>query len=132
MSYAWVTLLTSNLRRFLSGARSVGFFPSLYEGFGLPVAGIHGKRRAVVLTRAAALPEVAGEAGTYTNALDVEDVCQAMVRLNRGSELLAGCQALGWSEPRRFLGQLVRLYRSRIPSRQMESWMRRSALFQDY
>jgi alpha-1,3-rhamnosyl/mannosyltransferase len=64
----------------LAGARLL-VFPSLYEGFGLPVLEAMASGTPVLLTRSAALPEVAGEAGTYIDAQDEQVCAEAMQRL---------------------------------------------------
>ncbi|MBF0677164.1 glycosyltransferase family 1 protein [Pseudomonas sp.] len=51
----------------MAGARLL-LFPSLYEGFGLPVLEAMASGTPAILTRTSALPEVAGEAGTYIDA----------------------------------------------------------------
>lgn len=57
----------------LAGARLL-LFPSLYEGFGLPVLEAMASGTPVILNRSSALPEVAGEAGTYIDPQD-ENAC---------------------------------------------------------
>lgn len=64
----------------LAGARLL-VFPSLYEGFGLPVLEAMASGTPVLLTRSSALPEVAGSAGTYIDAQDESDCANAMQRL---------------------------------------------------
>ena len=56
-------------------------FPSLYEGFGLPVleAMAHGK--AVIVSNGGALPEVVGPAGICVNPHDVDEWAEAMVQV---------------------------------------------------
>lgn len=53
----------------LAGARLL-VFPSLYEGFGLPVLEAMASGTPVILTRTSALPEVAGAAGNF---IGIED-----------------------------------------------------------
>lgn len=64
----------------LAGARLL-VFPSLYEGFGLPVLEAMASGTPVVLTRSSALPEVAGSAGTYIDVQDERDCANAVQRL---------------------------------------------------
>lgn len=64
----------------LAGARLL-VFPSLYEGFGLPVLEAMASGTPVLLTRSSALPEVAGPAGTYIDAQDESDCASAIQRL---------------------------------------------------
>jgi glycosyltransferase involved in cell wall biosynthesis len=56
-------------------------FPSLYEGFGLPVleAMAHGK--AVIVSKGGAVPEVIGRAGICVNAHDIDELAEAMVHV---------------------------------------------------
>lgn len=64
----------------LAGARAL-VFPSLYEGFGLPVLEAMASGTPVILTQSSALPEVAGDAGTYIDAQDDRVCAEAMQRL---------------------------------------------------
>lgn len=70
----------SSVAHLLAGARLL-VFPSLYEGFGLPVLEAMASGTPVLLTRSSALPEVAGEAGTYIDAQDEQVCAEAMQRL---------------------------------------------------
>ncbi|MDE3738261.1 MULTISPECIES: glycosyltransferase family 1 protein [Pseudomonas] len=65
------------LASLFAGARLL-LFPSLYEGFGLPVLEAMACGVPVVLTRTSALPEVAGEAGTYVELGDAEGMSEAI------------------------------------------------------
>lgn len=68
------------LAEVLSGARLL-LFPSLYEGFGLPVLEAMASGVPTVLTHSSSLPEVAGEAGSYVLPEDVEGMCEVVLRL---------------------------------------------------
>ncbi|SDK91993.1 glycosyltransferase family 4 protein [Pseudomonas indica] len=67
-----------SLAELVAGARML-LFPSLYEGFGLPVLEAMASGTPVILTDRSALPEVAGSAGTYIDA-DDENVCAEAIR----------------------------------------------------
>jgi alpha-1,3-rhamnosyl/mannosyltransferase len=60
-----------DLPKLFSGAR-LFVFPSLYEGFGLPVLEAMSSGTPVISSNAASLPEVAGDAATLFNPLDAE------------------------------------------------------------
>lgn len=68
------------LAELLAGARML-LFPSLYEGFGLPVLEAMASGVPVLLSPSSALPEVAGAAGTYIEAGDPEGWSHAILRL---------------------------------------------------
>ncbi|MWV14969.1 glycosyltransferase [Pseudomonas sp. L-22-4S-12] len=69
----------SALAELFAGARLL-LFPSLYEGFGLPVLEAMASGTPVILSRSSALPEVAGDAGLYIDPLD-DVACAAAIQL---------------------------------------------------
>jgi glycosyltransferase involved in cell wall biosynthesis len=54
--------------------------PSIYEGFGLPPLEAMAFGCPVVVSKAASLPEICGEAALYIDPLDVEDMAEKMFR----------------------------------------------------
>jgi glycosyltransferase involved in cell wall biosynthesis len=62
----------------LLNCAKVFVFPSLYEGFGLPVMEAMACGTPVVTSTAASLPEVAGEAALLVDPLDVESIAEAI------------------------------------------------------
>jgi glycosyltransferase involved in cell wall biosynthesis len=56
-------------------------FPSLDEGFGLPVHEAMASRLPVVVSNRGALPEVAGEAALVVDPLSIEEIKSAMLRV---------------------------------------------------
>ena len=73
-------LADDEVRRALSGADGL-VFPSLYEGFGLPILEAMEAGVAVMCSRAASLPEIAGEAAEYFDPEDVASIAAAIVRV---------------------------------------------------
>jgi glycosyltransferase involved in cell wall biosynthesis len=65
----------------LDGCRAV-IYPSLYEGFGLPVLEAMAHAKPVLCSRAASLPEVAGEAAGYFDPTDVADIARSIASLD--------------------------------------------------
>jgi glycosyltransferase involved in cell wall biosynthesis len=56
-------------------------FPSLYEGFGLPVLEAMGCETPVVTSNVSSLPEVAGDAALIVDPYDVDAIASAIVKL---------------------------------------------------
>ena len=71
--YVSIPMLVTLIR----GARAI-VFPSLYEGFGLPVLEAMLLGTPVVTSRASSLPEIAGDAALYVNPYDTDDIAQAI------------------------------------------------------
>jgi glycosyltransferase involved in cell wall biosynthesis len=63
----------ADLRALLRGAQLFAY-PSLYEGFGLPVLEAMRSGTAVLTSGVSSLPEVAGEDAIYVDPLDVDDI----------------------------------------------------------
>jgi len=61
-------------------------FPSLSEGFGIPVLEAYYYRIPLLLSNQASLPEVAGDAAIYFNPYSVEDIANTIVQFIRQSD----------------------------------------------
>ena len=87
MPRSWLTAL-------VRGARAVTF-PSLYEGFGLPVLEAMQLGTPVLTSTESSLPEVAGDAGLLVNPYDVGAITSALRRLEDDAGLRARMSAAG-------------------------------------
>lgn len=65
----------------LMSAAEVFVFPSLYEGFGLPVLEAFAGGVPVVASRGSSLEEVGGDAAMYVDPQNSEEIAQAVIRL---------------------------------------------------
>lgn len=72
----------SALTALISCARGV-LFPSLSEGFGLPVLEALALGTPVLTSQEGALPEVAGDAAIYVNAYDAKSITQGIEKMDR-------------------------------------------------
>lgn len=89
------------LAELLAGARML-LFPSLYEGFGLPVLEAMASGTPVLLGRNSALPEVAGEAGCYLEYPDPQAYAQAIRQLIEDQPLWQRLREAGLERARLF------------------------------
>uniref|UniRef100_A0AB33JF64 Glycosyltransferase family 4 protein n=5 Tax=unclassified Prevotella TaxID=2638335 RepID=A0AB33JF64_9BACT len=56
-------------------------FPSLYEGFGMPILEAWSCHCPVILSDCSCFPEIAGNAALYFNAKSIEECCNCMMHL---------------------------------------------------
>ena len=85
----------------VKGARALAF-PSLYEGFGLPVLEAMQMGTPVITSKTSCLPEVAGEAAYYVDPYSVDDIIKAIETLSTDDVLAAKLSALGLEQAKNF------------------------------
>lgn len=78
------------------------FFPSLYEGFGLPALEALAFGTPVVLARAGALPEIVGEAGIFFNPKNIEEVKNKLELVGKNAALRQRVKKLGYERVMQF------------------------------
>lgn len=77
-------------------------FPSLYEGFGLPVLEAMGAGCPVITSSVTSLPEVAGQAAIFTAPENTREIAAAMKRIYAEPELRTKLKVLGFERVREF------------------------------
>ena len=79
--------INDSLLRFLYTNAVAFIFPSLYEGFGIPILEAFECKCPVVLSNSSSFPEVAGKAGLYFDPADPESIKNAIVKIYEDPEL---------------------------------------------
>lgn len=90
-------------------------FPSLYEGFGLPVLEAMTMGCPVVCSDTSSLPEVGGDAAEYVNPLDVDSIARGIERLltdrlHRDSLVQRGRERAKLFSMENYVPKVARLY----------------------
>ncbi|WP_342237085.1 glycosyltransferase family 4 protein [Inquilinus sp. OTU3971] len=116
IDYAPFPLLVSLIR----GAKAVTF-PSLYEGFGLPVLEAMRLGTPVLASTEGALPEVAGDAALLVDPYDTHALADAIRELDGNAELRGdlaqrGARQAALYSPERYRARLGEMYRRLLPA----------------
>ena len=94
----------------IRGARAV-VFPSLYEGFGLPVLEAMQLGTPVVTSNTSSLPEIAGDAALYVNPYETYQIAEAIKTISADEGMRAELSRRGRIQAERF--SMAR-YRDRV------------------
>ncbi len=92
-------------------------FPSIYEGFGLPLLEAMGFGCPVIASHASCLPEVCGDAAIYINPYDVSSICSQIELLLgdinlREKLIIAGTKRVEFFSMENYSQALTKTYRS--------------------
>lgn len=86
----------------LYSAASLFLFPTLYEGFGIPLLEAQACGVPVVTSNCTSLPEVAGDGAVPADPYDVESICAGMRKILEDSALAGELVEKGYFNVRRF------------------------------
>jgi alpha-1,3-rhamnosyl/mannosyltransferase len=86
----------------LYSAAALFAFPSLYEGFGLPVLEAMACGTPVICSHASSLPEVGGEAVGYFDPLDEQSIGEALLQMTGDADLRGDLAQRGLARARSF------------------------------
>src|SRR5947208_2754067 len=94
--------LPSEDLRLLYSAAELFVFPSIYEGFGMPVLEAMACGAPVITSNTTSLPEVAGDAAILINPLNAGELGEAIVRVLSDEKLREGLRARGLERVKQF------------------------------
>jgi len=77
-------------------------YPSLFEGFGMPVLEALGFGATVISSQSSSLPEVVGDAGLLIDPRDTASIAEAMARVSRGEVNRNALRAAAQAQAKRF------------------------------
>ncbi len=90
---------------YLYNAALAFVFPSLYEGFGLPVLEAMACQCPVIASNVSSLPEVGSKAVLYVDPYSVDEIAKAMKKVLVNQELRKKLQQKGLAQARKFSWQ---------------------------
>lgn len=89
----------------LYSAAALFAFPTLYEGFGIPVLEAQSCGVPVLTSNCSSLPEVGGDAAVYADPYDVNDIRDGMIKLLNDAGYAAALVQKGYENVKRFSWQ---------------------------
>ena len=108
--------LTAQEKKLMLGHAALFVFPSLYEGFGIPVLEAMQSGVPVVCANTSSLPEVAGDSARLVEPTDVVDIASGMLELLTNPAVAERLALSGKAQAERFswdrsAEQLMQIYR---------------------
>ncbi|HEY0879037.1 MAG TPA: glycosyltransferase family 1 protein [Zeimonas sp.] len=91
----WLRYVSDRQAQVLMQSATALVFPSLHEGFGLPVVEAFASRLPVIASSTTALPEVAGDAALLVDPTNVDEIAGAMQRVLHDDALREDLRARG-------------------------------------
>jgi glycosyltransferase involved in cell wall biosynthesis len=77
-------------------------YPSIFEGFGIPVLEALFSKLPVITSNVSSLPEVGGDAAYYINPLEPEEIAAGMEKVATDTSLALNMQEKGWLHAQNF------------------------------
>ena len=98
----WLDYLPRELLAMIIVCAKATIFPSLYEGFGLPVLESMSLNTPVITSNISSVPEVAGEAAILIDPYDVQSITRAIMQLDSDDSLRIDLQKKGTQQAGKF------------------------------
>ena len=90
----------------MNGAK-VFIYPSLYEGFGMPVLEAMSCKTPVITSNASSLPEVVGDSAFLINPFSISDIKNAILRLEKDEQFRKSLAQKGYLRSKKFSWEKV-------------------------
>ena len=74
------------LNKLLSSSKAL-IYTSLYEGFGIPIVEAFNAETAVITSNITSMPEIAGDAALLINPYSIDDICNALKKIDINNDL---------------------------------------------
>jgi len=103
----WLDYVTFEDKYALLQASLAMVFPSLYEGFGLPVLEAFASNTPVISSNLTSMPEVAADAAILINPYEVDDITQAMETIAQDGALRQCLQQKGVERVKKFSWEMT-------------------------
>ncbi len=71
---------TTDMNRLISSSIAL-LYPSLFEGFGVPILEAYACSTPVITSNCSAMPEVAGDGAIKVNPININEICKAMIKI---------------------------------------------------
>lgn len=101
----WIGYVPDEDMPFLYESADLFVFPSLYEGFGIPILEAQSRGTPVLTSDCSSLPEVGGDGAVYVDPYSVEDICRGILQVTKNGELARALAEKGRRNVSRFSWQ---------------------------
>lgn len=107
----------------LYSAADAFLFPTLYEGFGIPILEAQRCGTPVLCSNGSSLPEVGGDGALYVDPYDVDGMAEGICRLLTDRTLAAHLAESGYRNAARFSWQASAALLHKIVEEEFRKWM---------
>lgn len=98
----WLDYVTEQQLSALYAKASCFIFPSLYEGFGLPILEAQRQLTPVITSNNSSMPEVAGKSALFIDPYQISDITEKMITLLSSSQLRNSLSRSGYSNSTKY------------------------------
>jgi glycosyltransferase involved in cell wall biosynthesis len=102
MNVRWLGRLNSLETRILLQSARALVFPSLYEGFGLPIIEAFASGTPVITSNTTSLPEVAGNCALLVDPYSIDEIANAMLMISSDEDMHKSLSLAGQNRSREF------------------------------